>query len=138
MDEQKQKALGFAIAQIEKSHGKGSIMRLGDAPDRALNVIPTGALSLDMALGIGGIPKAELLKFLAPNPPEKRPWPFTPLPNAKNKVVCAPLLTPSMPLMPIMPKKLGFKLKASCYRSQTTANKPWKLRKPLFDPVLST
>ncbi|MDG2265012.1 MAG: recombinase RecA, partial [Candidatus Marinamargulisbacteria bacterium] len=66
MDEQKQKALGFAIAQIEKSHGKGSIMRLGDAPDRALSVVPTGALSLDVALGIGGYPKGRIVELFGP------------------------------------------------------------------------
>lgn len=66
MDEQKQKALGFAIAQIEKSHGKGSIMRLGDAPDRALNVISSGALSLDVALGIGGYPKGRIVEIFGP------------------------------------------------------------------------
>ena len=66
MDEQKQKALGFAIAQIEKSHGKGSIMRLGDSPDRALSVVSTGALSLDVALGIGGYPKGRIVELFGP------------------------------------------------------------------------
>ena len=53
----KKKALETALAQIEKNYGKGAIMRLGD--DIAVNVeaIPTGSLSLDLALGIGGVPR---------------------------------------------------------------------------------
>lgn len=57
--EDKKKALSVAMAQIEKQFGKGSIMRLGDKETIKMEVIPTGALSLDIALGIGGFPKGE-------------------------------------------------------------------------------
>ena len=53
----KQKALEQAILQIEKQFGKGSIMKLGEATQTEVEVIPTGCLTLDMALGIGGIPR---------------------------------------------------------------------------------
>jgi len=54
MDANKEKALGLALGSIEKSYGKGSIMRLGDAQAVDVPVIPTGSISLDLALGVGG------------------------------------------------------------------------------------
>ena len=62
----KKKALETALAQIEKNYGKGAIMRLGD--DIAVNVeaIPTGSLSLDLALGIGGVPKGRIIEIYGP------------------------------------------------------------------------
>ena len=62
----KRQALETAIAQIERSYGKGSIMRLGD--NQAVNVeaIPTGSLSLDLALGIGGVPKGRIIEIYGP------------------------------------------------------------------------
>ena len=57
----KKKALQTAIAQIEKSYGKGTVMRLGDRPDLNVEAIPTGSLALDAALGIGGVPKGRII-----------------------------------------------------------------------------
>ena len=58
----KKKALETAMAQIEKAYGKGSIMRLGDNADIVVEAIPTGSLSLDLALGIGGVPKGRIIE----------------------------------------------------------------------------
>ena len=66
MEEEKQKALEKAIAQIEKEFGKGSIMRLGDAPKTNIEVIPTGCLELDIALGVGGIPRGRIIEIFGP------------------------------------------------------------------------
>ena len=52
----KKKALQTALAQMEKTFGKGAVMRLGDRPDMNVDAIPTGSLALDAALGIGGVP----------------------------------------------------------------------------------
>ena len=54
----KKKALQTALAQIDKSFGKGTVMRLGDRPEMNIEAIPTGSLALDAALGIGGVPNA--------------------------------------------------------------------------------
>lgn len=62
----KNKAIDVAVAQIEKQFGKGSIMKLGSKQKVAVDVIPTGALSLDMALGIGGIPKGRIVEIYGP------------------------------------------------------------------------
>ena len=62
----KKKALQTAIAQIEKSYGKGTVMRLGDRPDLNVEAIPTGSLALDAALGIGGVPKGRIIEIYGP------------------------------------------------------------------------
>lgn len=63
MDENKQKALELAMSKIEKDFGRGAIMRLGDKAIEKPPVIPTGALSLDIALGVGGIPKGRITEI---------------------------------------------------------------------------
>lgn len=57
------KALEVALAQIEKSHGKGSIMRLGENGYQPVSVIPTGTLALDLALGVGGMPRGRVIEI---------------------------------------------------------------------------
>jgi recombination protein RecA len=62
----KKKALQTALAQLEKSFGKGAVMRLGDRPDMNVDAIPTGSLALDAALGIGGVPKGRIIEIYGP------------------------------------------------------------------------
>ena len=62
----KQKALEAALGNIEKQFGKGSIMRLGEAPHMNVDVIPTGALDLDIALGVGGLPRGRVIEIFGP------------------------------------------------------------------------
>src|SRR5574344_594271 len=64
--EDKNKALKLAIEKIEKDFGKGSIMRLGDKTCVDVDVIPTGSLSLDVALGVGGIPRGRIVEIYGP------------------------------------------------------------------------
>lgn len=64
--ENKAKALSLAIEKIEKDFGKGSIMKLGDRPSVSMECIPTGALSLDIALGIGGVPRGRIIEIYGP------------------------------------------------------------------------
>lgn len=66
VSEEKNKALKLAIEKIEKDFGKGSIMRLGDKPATNVDVIPTGALALDVALGVGGIPRGRIIEIYGP------------------------------------------------------------------------
>lgn len=66
MDENKSKALNAALAQIEKSFGKNTIMRLGDNTVQPVEAISTGSLSLDIALGIGGLPKGRIIEIFGP------------------------------------------------------------------------
>ncbi len=61
-----EKALAAALAQIEKQHGKGSIMRLGDDTREPIAAIPTGSIALDLALGIGGFPRGRIVEVYGP------------------------------------------------------------------------
>ncbi len=60
------RALNLAIKEIEKQHGKGSIMRMGDAPPVQVEAIPTGSIALDAALGVGGIPRGRIVEIYGP------------------------------------------------------------------------
>lgn len=62
----KEQALKNALAQIEKQFGKGAVMKLGETSDKAVEVVPTGSLSLDVALGAGGVPKGRIIEIFGP------------------------------------------------------------------------
>ena len=65
--EDKQKALDAALSQIEKQFGKGAVMKLGDDSAKMnVEVVPTGSLSLDIALGVGGVPKGRIIEVYGP------------------------------------------------------------------------
>src|ERR1700723_3726200 len=66
MAEERVKALDAALGQIEKQFGKGSVMRMGDNLSMNIESIPTGALSLDLALGIGGLPRGRIVEIFGP------------------------------------------------------------------------
>ncbi|MFH1541010.1 MAG: recombinase RecA [Elusimicrobiota bacterium] len=62
----REKALELALLQIEKEYGKGTVMRLGESPHQKVEVIPTGIIGLDVALGVGGIPKGRIIEIYGP------------------------------------------------------------------------
>ena len=64
--ENRKKALELALAQIEKQFGKGSIMKMDGAIHLEIEVIPTGCLSLDLALGVGGVPRGRVVEIYGP------------------------------------------------------------------------
>src|SRR5512139_1139138 len=67
MNENRKKALGAALMQIEKQFGKGSVMRMGDvAAARDIEVVSTGSLGLDLALGVGGLPRGRVVEIYGP------------------------------------------------------------------------
>ncbi len=66
MDDNKRKALASALGQIEKQFGKGAVMRLGDRVDDQIDTVSTGSLGLDIALGIGGLPRGRIVEIYGP------------------------------------------------------------------------
>src|SRR5688572_20265267 len=66
VNKEKLKALQLTLDKLEKTYGKGTIMKLGDSPVDNVEIIPTGSLSLDLALGIGGFPKGRVIEIYGP------------------------------------------------------------------------
>ena len=75
--EEKKKALESVFSVIEKEYGTGSIMKLGDANSVDVEVIPTGSLTLDMALGVGGLPRGRVIEIYGPESSGKTTVDFT-------------------------------------------------------------
>jgi hypothetical protein len=94
----REKALEMALAQIDKNFGKGSVMRLGDENRPAIAVIPTGSIALDVALGVGGLPRGRVVESpthsvpAASQPsstPSTRSTPTTPRSSASTPTSCS-------------------------------------------------
>ena len=96
MDENKKRALAAALGQIEKQFGKGSVMRMGDRTVEAVETVGTGSLMLDIALGIGGLPKGRVIEIYGPESSGKTTRPCRPSPSARRPAAPAPSSTPSM------------------------------------------
>ncbi|NPA27677.1 MAG: recombinase RecA [Epsilonproteobacteria bacterium] len=90
MDPNKKKALDLAIKQIDKAFGKGALMRLGDKEIEPIEAISTGSLGLDMALGIGGIPKGRIIEIYGPESSGKTTLALQTIASAqKDGAICA-------------------------------------------------
>ena len=106
----KQKALETALGNIERSFGKGSVMRLGDKKVMDVEAVPTGSLGLDIALGIGGLPKGRIIEIYGPESSGKTTLALHSVAEAqKNGGVCA-FIDAEHALDPLYAGKLGVDL----------------------------
>lgn len=103
----REKALSLALGQIDKQFGKGSAMRLGDKPPQEVKVIPTGALSLDIALGIGGLPRGRVIEVYGPESSGKTTVALHAVANAQKSGGIAAFIDAEHALDPEYAKKLG-------------------------------
>ncbi|SNU00643.1 recombination protein RecA [Ruaniaceae bacterium KH17] len=101
------KALEAALAQIDKSFGKGSVMRLGDENRPAVSVIPTGSVALDVALGIGGLPRGRVVEIYGPESSGKTTVALHAVANAQRAGGIAAFIDAEHALDPEYAKKLG-------------------------------
>ena len=106
-DTNKDKALAAALAQIERQFGKGSMMRLGDHENHAIPAISTGSLGLDMALGIGGLPKGRIVEIYGPESSGKTTLTLQVIAEAQRKGGTCAFIDAEHALDPIYAKKLG-------------------------------
>ena len=107
LDPRRKAALDTALAQVEKSFGKGSAMRLGDRPEQNVEVIPTGSLALDMALGIGGLPKGRIVEVYGPESSGKTTLALHVVANAQKAGGEAAFIDAEHALDPVYARKLG-------------------------------
>ncbi len=103
----KEKALELAFAQIEKQYGKGSIMKLGENARLNIEAIPTGALPLDIATGIGGVPKGRIVEIFGPESSGKTTVALHIVAEAQKKGGIAAFIDAEHSLDPAYAKKLG-------------------------------
>lgn len=108
MDENKRKALTAALGQIERQFGKGSVMRLGDAGvPRDVDAISTGSLGLDIALGIGGLPRGRVVEVYGPESSGKTTLALQVIAEAQKLGGCAAFVDAEHALDPVYAAKLG-------------------------------
>jgi recombination protein RecA len=105
--EDKSKALASALAQIDRQYGKGSIMRLGDETHAPVEVIPTGSIALDVALGIGGLPRGRIVEIYGPESSGKTTVALHAVANAQKAGGIAAFIDAEHALDPEYARKLG-------------------------------
>ena len=106
----KSKAIESAVAQIEKQFGKGSIMKLGGKEKIDVEVIPTGALSLDLALGIGGVPKGRIIEIYGPESSGKTTLAIHILTEAQRKGEAVAFIDAEHAFDPTYAKNIGLNI----------------------------
>lgn len=106
----RQKALELALAQIEKQFGKGSIMKLGQDTKVDVPVIPTGAVTLDLALGIGGVPRGRVVEIFGPESSGKTTLSLSIVAQAQRLRGVAAFIDAEHALDPVYTKKVGVNL----------------------------
>jgi recombination protein RecA len=109
-DEQRRKALEAALEQIDKQFGKGSIMRLGQVEKTDVGVLPTGSLSLDIAIGIGGIPRGRIIEVFGPESSGKTTLALSLIANAQRDGGVAAFIDAEHALDPTWAEKIGVHL----------------------------
>jgi len=110
MDENRKKALSAALSQIEKQFGKGSVMRMGDVGAHDIEVIPTGSLALDIALGCGGLPRGRVVEIYGPESSGKTTLTLEVIAQAQKLGGVAAFIDAEHALDPVYAEKIGVDL----------------------------
>jgi recombination protein RecA len=111
MEDNRKKALAAALSQIEKQFGKGSVMRLGDSQAFVFDVIPTGSLGLDVALGIGGLPRGRVVEIFGPESSGKTTLTLSVIAQAQKLGGTCAFVDAEHALDPSYAEKLGVNVK---------------------------
>ncbi len=111
MDDNKKKALGAALMQIEKQFGKGSVMRMGDVSSaKGIEVVSTGSLSLDIALGAGGLPKGRVIEIYGPESSGKTTMTLETIAQMQKQGGTAAFIDAEHALDPVYAEKIGINI----------------------------
>jgi len=107
MDDNKRRALASALGQIEKQFGKGAVMRMGDRTAEAIDVVSTGSLGLDIALGVGGLPRGRVVEIYGPESSGKTTLTLQAIANCQKNGGTAAFVDAEHALDPSYAEKLG-------------------------------
>ena len=130
------RALSLTLEKIEKDFGKGAVMRLGEAHVGIVDVIPTGAISLDLALGVGGVPRGRVIEVFGPESSGKTTVAMHICAQAQKLGGIAAIVDAEHALDPEYAKALGVTLMIFLSVSQTPVSRRLKLQNSLSDPEL--
>jgi recombination protein RecA len=107
MDDNKRRALASALGQIEQQFGKGAVMRMGDRTSEAIDVVSTGSLGLDIALGVGGLPRGRVVEIYGPESSGKTTLTLQVIANCQKNGGTAAFVDAEHALDPSYAEKLG-------------------------------
>ena len=135
---EKDKALSSVMAQIEKQHGKGAVMRLGDDVRPPIEVIPTGSIALDVALGIGGLPRGRVVEIYGPESSGKTTVALHAVANAQKAGGIAAFIDAEHALDPDYAQKLGVDIDQLLVSQPDTGEQALEIADMLIRPARST
>ena len=126
MDDNKKKALSAALSQIERQFGKGAVMRMGDHERQAIPAISTGSLGLDIALGIGGLPKGRIVEIYGPESSGKTTLTLSVIAQAQKHGATCAFVDAEHALTRSTPASWASTLMTCWFLSRIPVNRPWK------------
>ena len=135
---EKTKALETAIAQIEKQFGKGAVMKLGQTTALNVEAIPTGSLSLDIALGIGGVPRGRIVEIYGPESSGKTTVALHVVAEAQKAGGEAVFIDVEHALDPVYAQALGVDIDSLLVSQPDTGNRLWKSATHWYVPTQLT
>jgi len=138
MNEARRAVLDKALGDIVKRYGEGSIMRLGETHSLQVEAIPTGSLSLDIALGIGGIPRGRITEIFGPESSGKTTLCLHMAAEAQKLGGTVAFIDMEHALDPAYAAKLGVNIETCSFRSPIPVSRRWRSRKRWYAPVRST
>ena len=139
MDEKKKQALDIALGQIEKQFGKGSIMRMGDGSVvHDVSVVSTGSLGLDLALGIGGLPRGRVVEIYGPESSGKTTLALHVAAEIQKAGGTAAFVDAEHAWIRATRKNSGWKLQTCWSPNRIRVNRPWRSPTCWFDPAPQT
>lgn len=134
---EKDKALDAALSQIERAFGKGSIMRLGQNPNVDIEAISTGSLGIDIALGIGGLPKGRIIEIYGPESSGKTTLALSVIAQSQKKGGTCAFIDAEHALDPSYAKKIGVDIDNLLISQPDAGDRLWKSPIRWFAPALS-
>lgn len=123
----KKRALEMALAQIDRDFGKGAVMKLGENLHMNVETISTGSLGLDMALGVGGLPRGRIVEIYGPESSGKTTVALHVIAEAQKNGGEAAFIDAEHALDPVYAKKLGVDIDNLIVSSRIRENRRWKL-----------
>ena len=138
MADDKKRAIETAMQQIERTYGKGSIMRFGDNTVSDVEAISTGSLALDLALGIGGLPKGRIIEIYGPESSGKTTLALHVLARRRRRAARSRSSTPNTRSTSPMPARLASRSRICSSPSRTPANRHLRSLRRSCAPARST